>query len=82
MPENERRYSIRIQEQDLFFLPSELEAIEVTSDTFARYSSEWTAELTRFLGAGQRLLANNNDQAALSELSESGRKLGFIVSNS
>lgn len=44
-----------------------------------RYSPEWNAALQRFLDAGQRLLANNNDREALAEFSEFGKKIGWIV---
>jgi hypothetical protein len=44
-----------------------------------QYSKEWMAELKRFVDAGQRFVANNNDRAAFDEFSEAGRKLGWIV---
>lgn len=44
-----------------------------------RFSPEWNAALQRFVDAGKKLLANNNDRAALDQLSESGKKLGWVV---
>jgi hypothetical protein len=49
------------------------------SNTIERYSPEWNEALRRFVDAGQRLLANNQDRAALAEFSEAGKKLGFVV---
>ena len=79
LPEAQRRYMIRIPEQDYFYLPSDLEPIEEASNTLEKYSPEWSAELARWLDAGQRLLANNQDSAALDEFSDSGSKLGFVI---
>jgi hypothetical protein len=44
-----------------------------------RYSHEWNQALQRFVAAGQRLLVDNYDAAALAQLSESGTLLGWIV---
>jgi hypothetical protein len=44
-----------------------------------RYSHEWNQALQRFVAAGQRLLVDNHDAAALAQLSESGTLLGWIV---
>jgi hypothetical protein len=78
LPES-RRYVVRIPEREMFFLPRDLEAIEEPTATLKQYSAEWNAELARWIDAGQRLMANNNDLAALQEFSESGSKIGYIV---
>lgn len=78
LPEN-RRYLVRIPESETFCLPRDLEALEEPTAKLRQYSPEWNAELARWLDAGQRLMANNNDLAALQEFSESGSKIGFIV---
>lgn len=49
------------------------------SNSVERYSPEWNEALRRFLDAGQRLLADNQDRDAWAEFSEAGRKLGFEV---
>ena len=60
-------------------MPSDLEAIEKPPEKLTPYGPEWNAELARWIDAGQRLMANNNDLAAFKEFSESGNKIGFIV---
>src|SRR5271157_5562641 len=77
LPEN-RRYLVRIPESEMFYLPRDLEAFEEPTAKLKQYSPEWNAELARWIDAGQRLMANNNDLAALQEFSESGNKIGFI----
>jgi hypothetical protein len=78
LPEN-RHYLVRIPDTEKFYLPLDLEVLEEPTAKLKQYSSEWNAELARWIDAGQRLMANNNDLAALQEFSESGSKIGFIV---
>ena len=78
LPEN-RRYLVRIQESEKFYLPRDLEALEEPSAKLKQYSHEWSAELERWVAAGQKLMANNNDRDAWQEFIESGSKIGFIV---
>jgi hypothetical protein len=78
LPEN-RHYLVRIPESEKFYLPRDLEAVEEPSTKLKQYSPEWNVELARWIAAGQRLIANNHDLAALQEFSESGSKIGFIV---
>ena len=78
-PPEKRHYIVRIPEGEYFYLPSDLEAIEERPEKLTRYSPEWNAELARWIDAGQRLMANNNDLAAFKGFSESGSKIGFIV---
>jgi hypothetical protein len=49
------------------------------SNNIERYSPEWNEALRRFVDAGQRLLADRHDRAALAEFSEAAKKLGFVV---
>jgi hypothetical protein len=79
LPEGERRYMVHIPGGDYFYLPSDLEPVEESSNTPVKYGAEWSAELARWVDAGQRWLADNNDRAAWDEFSESGSKLGFFV---
>jgi hypothetical protein len=78
LPEN-RRFLVRIQESERFYLPGDLEAVEEPTEKLEQYSPQWNAELARWLNAGQRLMANNDDPAALQEFSESGSNLGFVI---
>jgi hypothetical protein len=45
LPEN-RRYLVRIQESERFYLPHDLEALEEPAAKLNQYSPEWNVELT------------------------------------
>jgi hypothetical protein len=69
----------KVPESEKFYLPRDLEALEEPTAKLKQFSSEWNTELARWIGAVQRLIANNNDLAALQEFTESGSKIGFVV---
>lgn len=50
----------------------------MASKELVMYSAEWSAELQRWLNAGQRLLTNNKDMDALAEFSDAGAKIGWV----
>jgi hypothetical protein len=79
LPEN-RHYIVRITDTEKLYLPRDLEPFEEpSSGQLKRYSPEWNAELTRWIEAGKRLVANNHDATALKDFSEAGSKIGFVV---
>jgi len=78
LPEEQTHYLVRISDE-LFYLSTDLEAVENPNMELERYSPEWLAEFNRWLELGRWWLANQGDTAALAQFSESGRKLGFIV---
>jgi len=86
LPQEERRYIVHIPEQDrdLIYSPTDLEAIEQPqaqspSTKPTPYSPAWTTQVEKFIVAGQRWMANNDDHDAMKEFVEAGRKLNFIV---
>jgi hypothetical protein len=76
LPEEQRRYLVRIAENERYYHLEDLE--EIPEPPPAKYSPEWMAELQRFVNAGQRLIANNKDGDALAEFSDAGTKIGFV----
>jgi len=76
LPEEKRRYLVRIEEERYYHL-DDLEAFPETTE-LANGSAEWLAELRRCSDAVQRLGANNKDMAALEQLSDAGRKIGLV----
>ncbi len=56
LPEN-RRYLVRIAEIENYYLPRDLEALDEPTAKLKPYSSEWNAELARWIDAGQSLMA-------------------------
>ena len=79
LPEDQRRYIVRISEDERLYLPSDLEPVQQPNSVLVRYSPEWMAECERWIDAGRRWMANNNDRAAWDEFAESGSKLGFFI---
>jgi hypothetical protein len=78
LPEEARSYLVKIEEQQLYYRLDDFEVLPEPSKEFVKYSAEWTAQLQRFVDAGQRFMANNKDMAALQELSDAGTKIGFV----
>jgi hypothetical protein len=76
LPEEKRRYLVRIAEEERYYRLDDLE--EITEPAPAKYSPEWMAELQRCVDAAKRVQAGNKDAAALEEFLDAGRKIGFV----
>jgi len=79
LPPEERCYIVRIEERVMIYRPQDIEPIEEPAETFEKYSPEWNAEMARWIDAGQRVMADNNDLASWREFVDAGSKLGFFV---
>jgi hypothetical protein len=77
-PEEKRHYLVKIEEQQLYYLADDLEALPEPSKELRRYSPEWMAELQRFVSAGQRIIADMNDKDASAEFIDAGTKIGWV----
>ena len=78
LPEEKRSYLIKVEEHQRYYRLDDVEVLPEPSKELEKYSPEWMAEMQRFVNAGQRLLANNNDMDALAEFSDAGSKIGFV----
>jgi hypothetical protein len=78
LPEEKRSYLVRIEEQQLYYRLDDVEVLPEPRKELERFSPEWMTELQRFVNAGQRLVADNNDKDALAEFSDAGTKIGWV----
>jgi hypothetical protein len=78
LPDEQKIYLVTISEER-YYRGSSLEPLEQPKEHLEPYTKEWLAELNRFLKAATRLNANNKDAEALAQLSESGKRIGWIV---
>jgi hypothetical protein len=79
LPLEERSYMVHVSGETRVCRPSELEAVEESSNTLTKFSPEWSAEFSCWLESGARFSTDNTDRTAWDEFSAAGSKLGFFV---
>lgn len=80
LPEDERRYEVRIQEESQFYLLHDLEPVAEDEEDLRPYSRKWMEQLQRWTEAGQQLYRNADDETARRNFIDAGHALGFMVS--
>ena len=81
LPPEKRCYMVLVPEDKLVCRPSDLEALAEPSNKLTKFTPEWSAEFSRWLEAGNRLLTDKADRTAWDDFSAGGSKLGFFVPN-
>jgi hypothetical protein len=76
LPEDQRRYLVRISEEERYYRLGDLE--EIPEAAPAKYGPEWVAALEQCVDTAKRVQANNKDAAALDEFLDAGRRIGFV----
>jgi aminoglycoside phosphotransferase (APT) family kinase protein len=79
LPQEQRSYMVQVLERTLVIPPDDLEPLPEPDNTLEKFTDEWSAELSRFIVAGNKIVANPADGTAWDDFSSSGSKLGFVV---
>lgn len=79
LPQGQRNYMVQVRERTLVIPPDGLVPLPEPDNTLEKFSNEWSEELSRFIVAGNKIVANLADRTAWDEFSSAGSKLGFVV---